>query len=164
MEMRYFISLGSNLGNRKKNLVQAASLLKKSSVAIIKASSIYETSPVGFTEQPWFMNQVLEIEAEIAPESLLLLLKRIEKSMGRKQTVKNGPRCIDIDILLAEDKVIQTDRLQIPHPELARRKFVLIPLREISPNAVHPVTQKKIEELYRKCQDTSAVLLVDKEK
>jgi len=162
--MRYFISLGSNLGNKKKNLGRAVSLLKKNSVEIIKASSLYETFPVGFTAQPWFMNQVLEIKTEMEPESLLFLLKRIEKNMGRKQTPQKGPRCIDIDILLAEDKVVQTDKLQIPHPELAKRNFVLVPLREISPNTVHPVIQKKIEELYRKCLDTSTVLLFDKKK
>ncbi len=162
--MRYFISLGSNLGNRKKNLVRAVSLLKKNSVGIVKASSLYETFPVGLTAQPWFMNQVLEIETEMKPDPFLLLLKRIEKTMGRKHAIHKGPRCIDIDILLAEDKVVQTDRLQIPHPELAKRNFVLVPLREIAPNTVHPVIKKKIEELHLKCQDTSTVLLLDKKK
>jgi 2-amino-4-hydroxy-6-hydroxymethyldihydropteridine diphosphokinase len=162
--MRYFISLGSNLGNRKKNLLRAVSLLKKSSVGIVTASSLYETSPVGFPAQPWFLNQVLEIETEMEPEFLLLLVKRIERNMGRKHSIQKGPRCIDIDILLAENKVVQTDKLQIPHPEVAKRNFVLVPLKEISPNTVHPVIQKKIEDLYRECKDTSAVLLFDDKK
>jgi 2-amino-4-hydroxy-6-hydroxymethyldihydropteridine diphosphokinase len=162
--MRYFISLGSNLGNRRKNLIRAVSLLKKSLVKIIKASSLYETFPVGFITQPWFMNRVLEIETDMQPESFLLLVKSIEKGMGRKQTIQNGPRCIDIDILLAENRVVQTEKLQIPHPELNKRNFVLIPLSEISPNTVHPVIHKKIEELCRLCQDTSAVMLFDEEK
>jgi len=162
--MRYFISLGSNLGNRRKYLVRAVSLLKKSRVKIIKASSLYETYPVGFIAQPWFMNRVLEIETDMQPESFLLLVKSIEKSMGRKKAIQNGPRCIDIDILLAENRVVQTEKLQIPHPELANRNFVLVPLNEISPNTVHPVINKKIEELCRLCQDTSAVLLFDEEK
>lgn len=160
--MRYFISLGSNLGKRRDNLAGAVSLLKKCDVKIIKSSSVYETFPVEFLAQPWFMNQVLEIETEIQPESFLSLVKKIEKTMGRKHAVQKGPRIIDIDILLAEDRVLQTDRLQIPHPELAKRNFVLVPLREISPNTVHPVHQENIEELYRKCLDTSAVLLYER--
>lgn len=161
--MRYFISLGSNLGNRRKNLARAVSLLKKNCIKIIKTSSLYETFPVGFTAQPWFMNQVLEIETDVQPESFLLLVKRIENIMGREHAIQKGPRCIDIDILLAENRVVQTDKLQIPHPELAKRNFVLVPLMEISPNTVHPLIQKKIKELCRNCQDTSAVLLYDKE-
>jgi len=162
--MRYFICLGSNLGNRRKNLVRAVSFLKKSRVKIIKASSLYETFPVGFIAQPWFLNRVLEIDTDMQPESLLLLVKSIENRMRRKQTIQNGPRCIDIDILLAEDRIVQTEKLQIPHPELDKRNFVLFPLREISPNTVHPVIHKNIEELCRICQDTSAVLLSDEEK
>ncbi len=160
--MRYFISIGSNLGDKRKNLNWAVSLLRKNDVRIIKTSSLYETSPVGFKDQPWFMNQVIEIETDKQPESFLLLAKNIEIIMGRRDTIRKGPRIIDIDILLAENKVIQTDELQIPHPELAKRSFVLIPLREISPDTVHPVHQKKIEELYRECRDTSAVLLFDR--
>jgi 2-amino-4-hydroxy-6-hydroxymethyldihydropteridine diphosphokinase len=162
--MKYFISLGSNLGNRRKNLIRAVSLLKKNRVRIIKTSSLYETFPVGFLAQPWFINRVLEIETDMKPETFLSLVKNIEKRMGRKHTIQNGPRCIDIDILFAENRILQTEKLQIPHPELANRNFVLVPLREISPNTVHPVIQKNIEELCRMCQDTSAVLLSDEEK
>jgi len=155
--VKYSISLGSNLGDRRKNLAQAISLLQKNDMRILKASSVYETSPVGFTAQPWFLNQVLEIEIDLQPESFLLLVKKIEKRMGRKRTIKKGPRCIDIDILLAENRVIQTEKIQIPHAELGKRKFVLTPLKEISPETVHPVLDEKIEDLWRKCRDTSSV-------
>ncbi len=155
--VRYFISLGSNLGDRRKNLTQAVSLLQKNDMRILKASSVYETSPVDFMAQPRFLNQVLEIEMELQPESFLMLIKKIEKRMGRKQTIRKGPRCIDIDILLAENRVIQTEKVQIPHPELHKRKFVLAPLKEISPETVHPVLEEKIEGLWRKCRDTSSV-------
>jgi 2-amino-4-hydroxy-6-hydroxymethyldihydropteridine diphosphokinase len=160
--MKYFISLGSNLGDRRKNLVQAVSLLQKNDIRILKASSVYEASPVGFTSQPWFLNQVIEIETNMQPESFLIMAKKIEKSMGRKRTIQKGPRCIDIDILLVENRVIQTKKVQIPHPELEKRKFVLTPLREISPETIHPVLEEKIEDLWRKCQDTSSVVFFKK--
>jgi 2-amino-4-hydroxy-6-hydroxymethyldihydropteridine diphosphokinase len=160
--MKYFISLGSNLGDRRKNLAQAVSLLQKNDIRILKASSVYEASPVGFTSQPWFLNQVIEIETNMQPESFLIMAKKIEKSMGRKRTIQKGPRCIDIDILLVENRVIQTKKVQIPHPELEKRKFVLTPLREISPETIHPVLEEKIEDLWRKCQDTSSVVFFKK--
>lgn len=157
--MRYFISLGSNIGDKRKNLSDAVLHLVKNRIKILKKSSLYETSPVGFTEQPWFLNQVLEVETELLPEFFLLVAKGIEKKMGRRSTTAKGPRCIDIDILLAEDKIIQTSRLQIPHPELINRKFVLTPLMEIAPKIIHPLLHRKIEDLWKECRDSSAVHL-----
>ncbi len=159
-KMRYFISLGSNLGEKRENLLQAVIYLKNNGVDIIKKSSVYETSPVGFSEQPWFLNQVLEVETEFPPASLLRIAKGIEKRMGRLPAVEKGSRCIDIDILLAENRIVQTKKLQIPHPELDKRKFVLTPLKEIAPKIMHPILHKKIEDLWRECQDNSAVLLL----
>jgi 2-amino-4-hydroxy-6-hydroxymethyldihydropteridine diphosphokinase len=157
--MIYHLGLGSNIGEREANLLQAAVLLKKNRVDIIKKSSIYETSPVGNTRQPWFLNQVMEVQSDTGPRGLLQVILGIEKSMGRARTTHQGPRCIDIDILLAEGKVIHSADLMIPHPELAERNFVLVPLKEIAPDTVHPVSGKKIEDLWRRSKDRSIVRL-----
>jgi 2-amino-4-hydroxy-6-hydroxymethyldihydropteridine diphosphokinase len=159
--MRYFIGLGSNMGNKRRNLSQASHLLEESGIKILKKSSIYETSPVGPVEQPWFLNQVLEVETDFSPQYLLRVTKRIEKKMGRHSGVAKGPRCIDIDILLSESGVVRTKKLQVPHPELEKRKFVLIPLMEIAPETVHPLLNKKVEDLWRECQDDSDVHILE---
>ena len=156
--MEYYISLGSNIGERRKNLAKAISLLKKRNVQIIKKSSIYETSPVGNKEQPWFLNQVLKIQTESDPKSLLQLVKEIERKMGRTQTGAKEPRCIDIDILLAENRIVRSMELDIPHPELANRNFVLVPLKEIAHDVVHPILMEKIGDLWRKSKDTSLAI------
>lgn len=160
--MRYFISLGSNLGDRRKNLSKTVVLLEENRIKVLKESSIYETSPVGFREQPWFLNQVLEIETDLHPEFLLRVAKRIEKRMGRRPAPAKGPRCIDIDILLADNRIIHTKKLRIPHADLEKRKFVLIPLNEIAPEIVHPVLHKKIQDLWKECQDSSEVYLLNR--
>jgi 2-amino-4-hydroxy-6-hydroxymethyldihydropteridine diphosphokinase len=162
--MIYYISLGSNIGERRKNLAQAISLLKKRMVQIIKKSAIYETSPVGNTEQPWFLNQVLKVQIESEPSSFLQLVKEIEKKMGRTHTRAKGPRCIDIDILLAEDRVVRSLELNIPHPELANRNFVLVPLKEIAYDIIHPILEEKIGDLWRKSKDKSKVRPFDQRK
>ncbi|MGD8535142.1 MAG: 2-amino-4-hydroxy-6-hydroxymethyldihydropteridine diphosphokinase [Candidatus Aminicenantes bacterium] len=154
--------LGSNLGDRGKNLEQAHSLLRKEGIRIIQLSSVYETQPVNLPSQPWFYNQVIEVKAEIAPLVLLALIKRIERSMGRKTPIQKGPRVIDIDILLAEDKVIHTEELSIPHPRLNKRNFVLIPFAEISPKTVHPLLKENIQNLLEKSSDHSTVKPVKK--
>jgi len=132
-------------------------LLEKNGVKIIKKSSIYETAPVGNTEQPWFLNQVLEIQSDSNPKAFLRLALGIERSMGRTRQTPKGPRCIDIDILLAEDKIIQSQDLCIPHPEMANRNFVLVPLKEIAYDAIHPVLEEKIGDLWRRSKDRSVV-------
>jgi 2-amino-4-hydroxy-6-hydroxymethyldihydropteridine diphosphokinase len=157
--MKYHIGLGSNVGEREKNLGQSVLLLKKNGVQIVRKSSIYETSPVGMTEQPWFLNQVLEIQTELEPEALLELVKKIEKHMGRASVPPKGPRCIDIDILLAENEIVDQGDLVIPHPEMAKRNFVLVPLNEIAHEVFHPVLRKKIGNLWQKSKDTSIVKL-----
>lgn len=155
--MKYFLCLGSNLGDREKNLKRAQSLLKAEGISIVRSSSLYETQPVDLSSQPWFYNQVIEIETGVDPSDLLDLVKGIEESMGRKMSVQKGPRIIDIDILLAEDKVIHTAELRIPHPRLDKRNFVLIPFAEISPETVHPLLKKNIQDLLERSSDHSTV-------
>ena len=155
--MKYFLSLGSNLGNREENLTLALSLLEKEGVEILKLSSLYETQPVDFPSQPWFYNQLVEVRAKANPEAFLNLVKRIEQKMGRKRRLKKGPRIIDIDIILAEGSVIRKKELKIPHPRMEKRKFVLLPFVEISPDTVHPVLNKDIKTLWEKSDDQSIV-------
>ncbi len=155
--MKYFLSLGSNLGNRRANLALASCLLREKGIAIVRASSIYRTEPVDLPGQPRFYNQVLEIDAGANPMALLNLVKSVEQKMKRVPTVDKGPRRIDIDILLAGKTVVQTRRLMIPHPRMERRNFVLVPLREIAPHAVHPLLHERIEDLAKRSRDTAAV-------
>lgn len=155
--MKYHIGLGSNIGEREKNLAQAIMLLKKNGVNIVKKSSIYETSPVGDTEQPWFLNQVLEVQTYLEPRAFLRLVLGIEKRMGRTRTTPKGPRCMDIDILLAENKIVQSEDLNIPHPEMANRNFVLVPLKEIAFDAIHPIPEEKIGDMWHRSKDRSIV-------
>jgi len=158
--MKYFLSLGSNLGDRKRNLAQALTFLKKDKVESLKISSVYETQPTDFTLQPWFFNQVVEVEADFHPEALFSLTKKIEHRMERKPSIQKGPRIIDIDILLAETRIIRTKKLEIPHPRLEKRNFVLVPFEEISPETVHPVLNENIENLLKKSKDRSVVRLI----
>ncbi len=155
--MRYFLSLGSNLGDREKNINHALFSLEKEGVEIMKVSSLYETQPVDFPSQPWFYNQLLEVRTKADPESLLELVKKIEKKMGRKRGQKKGPRIIDIDIILAGTTVIQKKELKIPHPRMEKRNFVLLPFVEISPDTVHPVLNEEIKTLWEKSEDRSII-------
>ncbi len=156
--MRYFLSLGSNLGDREKNLTRALSLLQKKGVKIRKTSSLYETQPVDISSKAWFYNQVAEVQVEIEPKELLALVKRIEKKMGRKAEGREINRIIDIDILLAEGRIIHTKELEIPHPKMEKRNFVLLPLLEISPDTVHPKLGESIRVLWEKSKDRSVVI------
>ncbi len=155
--MRYFLSLGSNLGNKRKNLEQGLALLAQGGAKILRASSVYRTQPVGHENQPWFYNQVVEVNSSLNPCDLLRLIKKIEERLGRKPTRASGPRPIDIDILLAEHRIIQTERLIIPHPRMQKRNFVLMPLNEISPGTEHPLLKKKLRELWKNSGDSAAV-------
>lgn len=155
--MRYFLSLGSNLGDRNKNLEKAAELLSKVGIRIIASSSVYKTEPVGIITGRWFYNQALEVETVYDPEELLCRVKRIEERMGRVCTDCPGSRSIDIDILLAENKTLSTKTLQIPHPRMVKRNFVLYPLSEIAPEVKHPVLNEAIKDLLEKSKDRSYV-------
>ncbi len=155
--MRYFLSLGSNLGDKEKNLTLALFLLEKEGVEILKMSSLYETQPVDFPSQSWFYNQLVEVRIKANPEALLDLVKKIEQKMGRKHGQKKVPRIIDIDIILAEDSVIRKKELKIPHPRMEKRNFVLLPFVEISPDTVHPVFNEDMKSLWKKSDDRSIV-------
>ncbi|HLD22231.1 MAG TPA: 2-amino-4-hydroxy-6-hydroxymethyldihydropteridine diphosphokinase [Patescibacteria group bacterium] len=143
-----YIALGSNLGEREKYLQQAIEALKKlGSVAAV--SSFYDTEPVGYTNQPNFLNAAIKLETTVSPQELIQKTIQIEKEQGRVRDPQNqnGPRTIDIDILLYDDLIISEPQLTIPHPRMHERKFVLEPLAEIAPGAVHPVLHKTISEL-----------------
>lgn len=159
--MRYFLCLGSNIGDRAKNLERALVLLEEAGMIIIGRSSLYETQPVDVADQPWFYNRVVEAEGNLSPHELLRMIKKIERRMGRRSAPAKGPRLIDIDILLAGRTVLKTEELVIPHPRLERRNFVLVPLKEISPDIVHPLLRKKVKDLFRKSGDQSVVRKVD---
>ena len=132
-----YLSLGTNLGERLDNLATARAMLSPD-VRVEKLSSVYETAPWGYSDQANFYNQVLLGKTMLTPLRLLNKLKRIEKMMGREQTFRYGPRVIDLDILFYESRIINTKRLQIPHPRLQERAFVLVPLVEIAPDFEHP--------------------------
>jgi len=141
-----YLCLGSNLGEREKNLTQALTSLSQK-VNLEKVSSIYETEPVGYKEQPFFLNIVCQITTDLSPWELLHLAKNIESKMGRTFSFTNAPRPIDIDILFYDDQTIQTQNLTVPHPLLADRAFALIPLAEIAPELTHPGLNKSVAEL-----------------
>ncbi|MBU1488007.1 2-amino-4-hydroxy-6-hydroxymethyldihydropteridine diphosphokinase [bacterium] len=161
-----YICLGSNLGDREENLKKAVELVGKVSlIRVSKASSLYETEPVGKKDQGCFLNQVIEVETALTPLELLGYLQEVEAKLGRERKDLSstsigerwGPRTVDLDILLYGDIQIDQADLRIPHPEMHRRAFVLIPLAEIAPEARHPELNKSIEELLLESPDESEV-------
>jgi 2-amino-4-hydroxy-6-hydroxymethyldihydropteridine diphosphokinase len=141
-----YLGLGSNLGERSNNLAQAILKLRQK-VTVKKVSSIYETEPVGYRDQPRFLNAVCQITTWLSSHELLALAKRIEQELGRIPTFVNGPRVIDIDILFYNQCIINFPELTIPHPRIEERAFVLIPLAEIASDLKHPVSRKTVREL-----------------
>jgi GTP cyclohydrolase-4 len=141
-----YLGLGSNLGERRDNIVKAIELLGQR-VTVERVSSLYETEPVGYREQPKYLNSVCQIITPINPQRLLTLAKEIESALGREPGFPNSPRPIDVDILFYGTQVINTPELTIPHPHLEERAFVLVPLAELAPELVHPVNQKTIKKL-----------------
>jgi 2-amino-4-hydroxy-6-hydroxymethyldihydropteridine diphosphokinase len=149
MSTTAYLSLGSNLGDRQAHLRQA--ILQLGSIGQITAiSSYYETEPVDFTDQPWFLNCALALETNKTPIELMRSILEIERAMGRERVQKKGPRIIDIDILLFADTVLDSKELTIPHPAMHERRFVLEPLAEIAAEARHPALNKTIRELLDK--------------
>ena len=145
-----YLSLGSNVGDREANLRDALARLGANG-SVIAVSSFYETEPVEFTRQPWFLNCAAALETSQTPQQLMTAILRIEEKMGRRRVQKKGPRSIDIDLLFVigekEDTIMDSNELTIPHPAMHQRRFVLEPLAEIAPDAVHPVFKKTIREL-----------------
>ena len=154
---RVYISAGSNLGNRKANLEYALQSLTKRGVVPTEMSSYFETEPVGFFEQPWFLNIAIKLETRLAPYELLDLCQEVENSYGRVRNLTKGPRTLDLDILLYDDIVVNQLRLVIPHPRMSERKFVLVPLAQIAPEVLHPVLKKTIRSLLEACSDPSVI-------
>jgi len=143
-----YISIGSNLGNRLEYIREAIRRIEQSKeIKISKASPVYETQPAEYKDQPWFLNMVLELETSLEPLNLLEILLEIEGQMGRKRTRRYGPRNIDLDLLLYDDLVLNSDKLTLPHPRMHERGFVLVPLVEIAPQVVHPLLKKNVEKL-----------------
>ena len=153
-----YLGLGSNLGDREQNLARAMDLLAQR-VKIEKTSSLYVAEPVGYRDQPLFLNAVCRGQASLDPEELLGLVKRIEASLGRKAGFRNGPRPIDIDILFYGDSVVNLPHLVIPHPGVPDRAFVLVPLAEIAPELVHPVNGRTVAEMAEAVRDRQGVRL-----
>ncbi len=151
-----YLGLGSNLGDRQANLDQALEFLGQR-LRIKKISSIYDSEPVGNIEQPRFLNLVCEVVTNLSPKSLLALGKGIENKLGRIGGPSGAPRTIDIDILLYGDEVVDTPELTIPHPRMTKRAFVLVPLAEIAPDVVNPVTGKTAREMLKAAKEVQGV-------
>ncbi len=154
--VRVYLSLGSNLGNRQENLDRALKMLSER-MRVGKVSSIYDTEAVGPISQPRFLNLAAEAFTNLKPEGLLAMVKAIEQKMGRYSRT-GEPRIIDVDILLYGDLTVNTPTLVIPHPEMAKRSFVLVPMAEIAPDVVHPVLKKSMKELNKAIKEVQGVM------
>jgi 2-amino-4-hydroxy-6-hydroxymethyldihydropteridine diphosphokinase len=148
-----FLLLGSNMGNRTAVLINAIKALEDNGISIVKKSSVYETAAWGKTDQQSFLNQVLQIDTSLTPQSLLKVVLRIELELGRVRKVKWGERLIDIDILYYNDLILKDEDLEIPHAGIPQRRFTLIPLVEIEPDLIHPVSHMTQSELLDNCTD-----------
>ena len=142
-----FLGLGSNVGDREANLRSAVNHLAPEEIRVLRRSSLYETAPQELLDQPWFLNAVVEVQTDLFPIRLLARVREIEHQMGRRRVTPKGPRNIDIDILFYGRSVIATAELEVPHPRIAQRRFVLEPLAEIAPDFRHPVTGKTAMEM-----------------
>ena len=150
--MAIYIALGSNLGDKEKNLKEALQRLEQKGVEILRVSDFIQTEPYGVTDQPAFLNAVAEIRTDRSPLELLHALLQVEQDMGRKRLRHWGERNIDLDLLLYHGDIIDLPELKVPHPDMQNRDFVLGPLAQIAPEAMHPVLQKTAEELWNKLQ------------
>jgi 2-amino-4-hydroxy-6-hydroxymethyldihydropteridine diphosphokinase len=162
MPHRVYIGIGSNLGDRKANTLEAVERVSKlPGTRVSRASSLYESEPLG-DAKTWFVNSVIEIETDLQAEALLRKLKAIEKTMGRKRVKGKrwGSRVIDLDILLSEQEVIDKRSLKVPHPEMHKRRFVLLPLAELAPHLVHPALGQSVSAMLATVKDQKRVMLL----
>jgi 2-amino-4-hydroxy-6-hydroxymethyldihydropteridine diphosphokinase len=153
-----YIGIGSNIGEKALQCEKAVTeILKIDRHRLLAKSSLYRTNPIGYTDQDWFVNSVIKIETDLSPSDLHQALKSIESQLGRKETHRWGPRTIDLDILFFDETEIKTEALQIPHPRLHDRQFVLIPLAEIDRNLIHPALKKSVTELLEDLKEDQGV-------
>jgi 2-amino-4-hydroxy-6-hydroxymethyldihydropteridine diphosphokinase len=154
-----YVGLGSNLGDRAGYLLLAVRGMRDAGLDVIRLSSIYETEPVEYENQPAFLNLVAEVRGTTlpSPEQMMARLLRIEYALGRTRDVRLGPRTVDLDLLIFKDEQVETEFLTLPHPRMALRRFVLVPLNELAPSLVHPVLGKRISELLAQTKDRSTV-------
>ena len=162
MSHRIYIGIGSNLGDRRANTTEAIDRITKiPDTRVMRASSLYESEPLG-NAKTWFVNSVIEIETELGAESMLKRLKAIEDAMGRKRVKGKrwGSRIIDLDILLSENEVVDKRNLRVPHPEMHKRRFVLMPLAELAPHVVHPGLGQSVSAMLATVKDDKRVMLM----
>lgn len=158
-----FVGLGSNIEDRQAHIEDAFAELAKIGHGFL-VSSLYETTPVGLVEQPEFLNAVCRFETTLSPEKLFAYIQGIEAGHGRQRDIVNGPRTLDLDILLYDNLIMNTSELQIPHPRMAERAFVLVPLKELAPGLFHPILKKSIKELLGGLGSTRGVTLSSRKK
>ncbi len=153
-----YIGIGSNIGDKLKNCEKAISeILRLDRHKLLAKSSLFRTQPIGYTSQDWFVNGVIKIETDLEAHELLRTLKTIESQLGRAKTLRWGPRTMDLDVLFFDDIEIHTEELQIPHPLIQTRQFVLAPLAEIDRDFVHPILKKTIQQLFSELEEDQGV-------
>ncbi len=159
MSSEVFVALGANQGDREQNLIQSLRLLEENQIEVIRTSAIYETEPVGYFDQDWFLNAVVQLRTDLSPDEFLHLIRKVETKLGRERKIVNGPRTIDLDILIWGREIIESEDLIIPHPRLHQRLFVLRPLMDIGADLIHPGFGIPIRELFLQLKNTEQIRL-----